>query len=223
MDDPVKDLLGAALPHVAFDGWTEATFRAAVADAGIEPGLARALCPRGALDLAAAYHRDADARMVARLKAADLGAMRYRDRVAAGVRFRLEEIPDKEAVRRAVALFALPQNAVEGTRLIWHTVGLIWETLGDTSDDINWYSKRAILSGVYTSTVLFWLGDQTPGHQATWEFLDRRIGEVMEFEKVKAKVRESALGKAFMAGPGKLLDLVRAPGAARTDVPGRWR
>jgi ubiquinone biosynthesis protein COQ9 len=221
-DDLKTKLLEAALPHVAFDGWGEATFRAAVADIGVEPALARAICPRGGLDLAVAYHKAADAAMVQRLKAADLSAMRFRDRVTAAVRWRLEAVTDKEAVRRAVTLFALPHHAAEGARLIWATADLIWTTLGDTSQDLNWYTKRATLSGVYSATVLYWLGDQGPGHMATWAFLDRRIDEVMEIEKVKAKARESALGKAFMAGPGKLFDHIRAPHAPRTDVPGRW-
>lgn len=222
MEDLKKQLLDAILPHVAFDGWGEVAFRAAIAEAGVDPTLARAVCPRGALDLAVAFHKAGDAKMVSRLEQADLSVMRFRDRVAAAVRFRLEDVMDKEAVRRGVTLFALPPHAPEGARLIWQTAGLIWETLGDTSQDLNWYTKRATLSGVYSSTVLFWLGDQSPNHHASWEFLDRRIDNVMQFEKVKAKAQESRLGKAFMSGPGKLFDHIRAPKAPRQDVPGRW-
>jgi ubiquinone biosynthesis protein COQ9 len=156
--------------------------------------------------------------MVDRLHATDLSAMRFRDRIAAAVRFRLETA-DKEAVRRAVALFALPTHAAEGAGLVWQTASLIWEALGDSSQDLNWYSKRTILSAVYSGTVLFWLGDSSPGHEESWRFLDRRIENVMGFEKLKARVRDSALGRAFLDGPGRLLERIRKP-ESRTDLPG---
>lgn len=215
-------LLDAALNHVVFDGWTDATFDAAVADSGCDPVVARALYPRGAVDLAAAFHTRGDARMVAYLAKTDLSELRYRDRIAAAVRYRLESIEDKEAVRRAMSLFALPYHAPEGIRLIWGTVDQIWNALGDTSDDVNWYSKRATLSGVYSATVLFWLGDDSEGHTASWEFLDRRIDDVMQFEKVKAGLRENKLFTTVMAGPLSILNKIRAPGSAPRDFPGRW-
>ncbi|WP_323780604.1 COQ9 family protein [Thalassovita sp.] len=219
----LKDrLLDAALIHVAFDGWTEATFDAAVADAAVDPTVARSICPRGAVDLAVAFHKRGDAQMVARLRAADLDEMRFRDRIALGVRYRLEAVEDKEAVRRGLTLFSMPQHAPDGMRLMWETAGLIWETLGDSSDDVNWYTKRATLSAVYGSTVLYWLGDETPDHQATWEFLDRRIDDVMKFEKTKAGIRDNKLLSGLLAGPLAVLDQIKAPGAGRQDMPGRW-
>jgi ubiquinone biosynthesis protein COQ9 len=215
-------VLDAALSHVPFDGWSEATFRAAVAQSGVASGLARALFPRGAVDLALAYHKRGDALMVARLKATDLGSMRYSDRVATAVRYRLEAASDKEAVRRGTTLFALPQHAADGARAIWGTADAIWTALGDTSRDLNWYTKRATLSGVYASTVLYWLGDDSTGHHATWEFLDRRIADVMRIEKAKAAFRENPLGKALLAGPLKLMERVKAP-TLPDDLPGRFR
>lgn len=219
---PQEAILDAALAHVPFDGWSEITFRAAVADAGVDAGLARALFPRGAVDLALAFHARGDAAMRARLAATDLSALRFRDRIATAVRFRLEAVTDREVVRRGTTLFALPMYAADGARAIWSTADAIWTALGDTSADINWYTKRATLSGVYGATVLYWLGDDSPGHQATWDFLDRRIGDVMQFEKVKAAVMENPLAKAAMAGPMKLMDQIRAPRAS-DDLPGRYR
>ena len=168
-------LLDAALVHVPFDGWTETTFRAACRDTGIPEETAKSLFPRGALDLAVAYHKRGDEVMLQRLAAADTESMGIRDKITAAIRFRLEAAGDKEIVRRGSTLFALPQNAVLGAQLIWGTADAIWTALGDTSDDINWYSKRASLSAVYGATVLYWLGDDSDGHQATWDFLDRRI------------------------------------------------
>ncbi|TNF57852.1 MAG: COQ9 family protein [Rhodobacteraceae bacterium] len=223
MTDLKDRLLDAALMHVPFDGWSEATLRAAAADLGVPLADARAACPRGAMDLAIAFHKRGDQAMLARIRAADLGGMRFRDRVTMAVRARLEVIEDKEAVRRGATLFALPQNAATGARLIWGTADAIWTELGDTSEDINWYTKRATLSGVYSATVLYWLGDTSPGHAATWDFLDRRIGEVMQIEELKARARKSPVLSRLMTGPNWLGGRIRKPrGAARDDLPGSW-
>jgi ubiquinone biosynthesis protein COQ9 len=216
-------LLDAVLVHVPFDGWSEAAFVAAVRDTGLDVGVARSVCPRGALDLAVEYHKRGDTAMLERLKTEDLSQLKFRDKIAAAVRFRLEAAEDKEAVRRGSTLFALPQHAPEGLKLIWGTVDAIWTALGDTSQDVNWYTKRATLSGVYSATVLYWLGDQSDGHAATWAFLDRRIENVMQIEKVKAQVRESPTLSRLMTVPNWFLARVKAPGRmSGSGLPGRW-
>ena len=224
MRDALDRMLDAALMHVPFDGWSETSFTAAAADAGVPQAEARALFPRGAVDMAVAFHRRADAELARALAATDLGAMRFRDRVAHAVRLRLEMVEDdKEAVRRGATLFALPIHAADGARLVWETADVIWTGLGDRSDDLNWYTKRAILSGVYSAVVLYWLGDTSPGHTATWEFLDRRIGDVMRIEEVKAKVRGNAMLKPLVAGLERLTAGINAPPrSAPGDLPGRW-
>lgn len=210
-DDLKACLLAAALPHVPFDGWSDPTLRAAAAAAGVAEPVARAIFPRGGVDLALAYHAMGDEAMVEALAATDLSALRFRDRIATAVRLRLASV-DRELVRRGSTLFALPQHSAEGAAAIWRSADRIWTALGDESRDVNWYSKRATLAAVYGATVLYWLGDTTPGDQATRDFLDRRIDQVMGFEKWKARFRDSALGKAFMAGPGRVFSAVRAPG-----------
>jgi ubiquinone biosynthesis protein COQ9 len=222
-------LLDAALNHVPFDGWSDVTLRAAIADSGVAEGLARALFPRGGVDLALAYHRRGDALMTERLAAIDLGALRYSDRVARAIRERLDLVEDKELVRRGTTLFALPQHAPEGAKAIWGTADAIWKALGDTSTDFNWYSKRATLSAVYGSTVLFWLGDDSLGQQNTWAFLDRRIADVMQIEKLKASVRDNPMAKALREGPFsgamRLMEKIKPPAAPQMpdDLPGRFR
>ncbi|MEM5521247.1 COQ9 family protein [Sulfitobacter sp. AS59] len=221
--NPKEELLDAALMHVPFDGWSETTFQAAIADTGIDSTVARAVCPRGSVDLAVAYHKRGDALMIDRMNAEDLSEMKYRDKIAAMVRFRLEAVTDKEVVRRGTTLFALPQHASDGAKLVWGTCDTIWDALGDTSDDVNWYTKRATLSAVYSSTVLYWLGDTSDGHQATWEFLDRRIDNVMQIEKVKAQVRNSPTLSKLLTGPNWLLSHVKAPSRVpKMDLPGSW-
>jgi ubiquinone biosynthesis protein COQ9 len=217
MDAAKTLILNAALPHAAFDGWSEVTLTAAVTDSGVAAALGRALYPRGGVDLAVAYHLRGDLAMKAALSATDLTAYRFRDRVSLAVRLRLEAA-DKELVRRGSALFSLPNHAPEGVKLIWGTADAIWTALGDTSTDLNWYTKRATLSAVYTATVLFWLGDHSEGQADTWAFLDRRIENVMQFEKTKAALRENPLAKAVMRGPMKILESIHAPKSAQ-DLP----
>lgn len=224
MTDMSDAILDAARLHVPFDGWSEVSFAAAVDDAGVSIADARALFPRGAVDLAMAFHRRADRVLAETLAGADLDTMRFRDRVTYAVKRRLEIVAgDKEAVRRGATLFALPIHAADGAKLMWETADVIWTGLGDSSRDLNWYTKRATLAGVYSATVLFWLGDQSEDHAASWEFLDRRIGDVMKIEEIKAKVRGSALMKPFAAGLDRFAASVRAPrGAEQDDLPGRW-
>ncbi|MCE5973504.1 COQ9 family protein [Sinirhodobacter sp. WL0062] len=205
------ELLAAIEPHVPFDGWSEPAFKAAVADLGVDPGLARVVCPRGAVDLAVAYHRAGDRAMEAAIAAGDFTGFKFRDKIAAAVQMRLE-VADREMVRRGAALFALPQHAATGSKLIWETSDRIWRALGDSSEDFNWYTKRLTLSGVYSATVLFWLGDESEDHRETREFLDHRIENVMQFEKVKGKVMGLPLVKDFLGA-------LRAPTAP--DLPGR--
>ncbi|MFN3844452.1 MAG: COQ9 family protein [Paracoccaceae bacterium] len=219
-DTPASRLLDAALLYVPFDGWSETTLRAAITDSGMDEALCRSLFPRGGVDLALAYHRRGDDLMRTRLANTDLATLRYRDRISAAIRLRLEVIEDKEAVRRGATLFALPPYSADGARAIWGTSDAIWSALGDTSRDINWYTKRATLAAVYSATVLFWLGDDSLGHQDTWDFLDRRIEDVMRIEKAKAAMRDNPVAKALLAGPMKLMEKVRKP-TVPDDLPGR--
>ncbi len=225
MAQPKDEMIDAALMHVPFDGWSEATFRAAAADADIALPEAQALFPRGAVDLALAFHARGDAALAEALAGTDMMALRIRDRITLAVRKRLEIVEDhKEAVRRGMTLFSLPVHAADGSRALWQTADAIWTAAGDTSEDLNWYTKRVTLSGVYASTVLYWLGDQSAGHADTWAFLDRRIEDVMRFEKVKAELRGNRLLKPLMAGPEWLAGQVRKPGTgAAAGLPGRWR
>ncbi|MDG1430267.1 MAG: COQ9 family protein [Paracoccaceae bacterium] len=220
--DPRAALLEAAIGHVAFDGWSEDTLKLAATDCDIPLAEAAALFPRGALDLALGYHRSGDQKMIAKMAETDQSEMRYRDRVALAIRTRLE-LSDKEAVRRGSTLFSLPQNAGDGAKAIWETADGIWKSLGDSSRDVNWYTKRMTLSAVYSSVVLYWLGDASDNNEETWAFLDRRIDNVMQFEKTKAQLRENPLVKSFMAGPGKILDQITAPsGGGHENFPGYW-
>ena len=208
-------MLAAALPNVPFDGWSEQTLRDAATQADVDAQTAKLAFPRGALDLAIHFHDDGDARLKQALAGTDFEGMRMREKIAHAVRMRLELVePHREAVRRGATLFALPIYAGEGAKAVWRTADIIWTGLGDASQDGNWYSKRAILAGVYSSTVLYWLGDTSDGSADTWAFLDRRIDGVMQFEKVKAQVNANPLGRLLMMGPNAVSAMMKPPRGA---------
>lgn len=217
-----KSVVAAALPNVVFDGWSDRTLAQAVEDAGVDASIARVAFPRGGLDLALAFHYERDEALAADLASTDLGGMRFRDRIAFAIMRRLQLVADeREAVRRAASLFALPTHAPDAARAIWHTADTIWTALGDTSRDYNWYTKRTTLSAVYSSAALYWLGDESSDLSATREFVHRRIDNVMQFEDVKAKIRANPVAARLMQGPRRVLDRVRAPAdTAPEDLPG---
>ena len=197
IDPELLKLMLAALPNVAFDGWSNSTFEAACRETDISERKARLFCPRGALDLAVAFHKWGDDQFEISFKKKRISKLKVREKIKKAVELRIKLASDKEAVRRGVALFALPIYAFEGSRLIWDTADLIWELIGDNSEDYNWYSKRTILSAVYASTVLYWLGDDSEGNKETWHFLDRRIEDVMKFENAKVQLKTNKFTKEF--------------------------
>ena len=211
MTDTRDRLAEAALTHVPFDGMNAAALRAGARDIGLSEDVAAAFFPGGGADLAAWIHRRGDDDLAQWLAdAAPEG--RFRDRVAAAIWQRLA-FADPEMVRAASAVLALPQNQPLAAKLMWGTADVIWSGLGDSSRDVNWYSKRATLSAVYAASVLYWLGDQSEGRQDTRDFIDRRIEGVMQFEKLKASARK-------IPGVAMLTDLalgwVQAPKTAET-------
>jgi ubiquinone biosynthesis protein COQ9 len=185
-----ETLLKETLPHVAFDGWTHTALMAGARDAGIEPALADNAFPGGMAELLDFYHRVADIEMVRALESRpDLGAMKIRDKVALAVRLRLEaNAGHREAIRQALSFLALPTNAPLGARCLYRTVDAIWYAVGDRSTDFSFYTRRALLAGVYGSTVLYWLNDKSDGFADTWSFLDRRIADVMRIYDLRARV-----------------------------------
>lgn len=176
-----EKLLQASLPHVAFDGWSRTTIRAAARDLGVDPVLAFNAFPGGEAELIEAFSTWADHRMLDALSESDLAAMRVRDRIATAVKSRLELLEQhREAVRRGLAFLALPPNAALGVKCLYRTVDAIWYAAGDRATDYNFYTKRLLLAGVYSSTLLFWLNDTSEGREETWAFLERRIAEVLK-------------------------------------------
>jgi len=190
--DVKRAILDAMLAHVPFDGWTEKSLRAAARDTGRDAAEVRLLFPQGVRDALVFFMEEADQAMLQAAEAMDLPAMKIRERIAALVKARIMALePNREAARRASLILGLPGYQDLALSSLYRTVDLIWQAAGDTSTDWNFYTKRLILSGVYTSTLLYWLGDHSEDYADTWDFLDRRIEDVMRFEKTKAEIRKS--------------------------------
>ena len=180
IEETRRRLLKATLTHVPFDGWTGAAILVGARDLGLSPAEAVNAFPAGAVEMIEFMSLEADRRMLEALEREDLAARKVRERVALGVRRRLElYAADREAIRRALAVLALPQNGPLALRLLYRTVDAIWYAAGDTATDFNFYTKRALLAGVYGSTLLAWLDDRSPEFEETWRFLDRRIADAM--------------------------------------------
>jgi ubiquinone biosynthesis protein COQ9 len=179
-----------ALPlgeNAVFDGWTEAAVVAAARAQGVEPAQAKLAVPKdqaGKIDL---YIRGVDRALADHFTPERLEGLKIREKIRAIVWKRLEIMePAREAVRRALSILAMPQNVPTGLKIGWRTADVMWRIAGDTSTDYNHYTKRMMLGGVYASTLLVWLDDQTEGWIETASFLDRRIDDVMKIEKLKA-------------------------------------
>jgi ubiquinone biosynthesis protein COQ9 len=186
-------VLKAALVHAAEDGFSERTLTRAATDSGIGCEMMLHLFPDGPASLVAYYSAQTDAEMEKRLGARKLADMKVRERIATAVLARLAVLkPHKESARRAAAFLMMPANAALALTLLYRTVDAMWRSAGDTSTDFNFYTKRAILAGVYSTTLMRWFTDKTEDESETHAFLDARIANVMQFEKFKAGVRERA-------------------------------
>jgi ubiquinone biosynthesis protein COQ9 len=202
-----ETLLLAALPHVPFDGWSQKALTAGARDAGIDPALAADAFPGGASEMIELFNQWADRRAVAELEAADLGALKVRQRIALGVRRRIEaNAAYREAIRLGLAHLTLPQNMPLATKVLYRTVDALWYAAGDTATDFNFYTKRGLLAGVYGATVLYWLNDKSPGSADSWAFLERRIADVMRIPPAMARFGRLA---SVLPNPLRLLRPMR--------------
>ena len=206
MSDPATDpaadraadrerLMLAALPHVAFDGWTRIALAHGASDAGLDETDSGRLFPGGPAELIRAFADWADQRMVERMAASDVEALRTRDRIRLAVRVRIEAVaPYREAVRRGLAHFTFPANAASGLKTLYRTVDAMWYAAGDRAADFGFYTKRGLLAGVFSTTLVYWLDDASEGNEATWSFLDRRIDDVMRIQRLRGRLERVAGG-----------------------------
>ena len=184
-------MLAAFVARAGAEGWSERCLRTAAE--GVGEDLARVAFPRGVADVIRYFAAGADAGAARALDAHDLAGLRMRERIATAVRLRLEEHRGhKPALRTLIAALATPRFAGLGARALYATVDALWDAVGDRSSDFSFYTKRALLAAVYTTTALCWLDDDSPDSAASWRFLDDRIAEVMGIQRLRGRIEAIA-------------------------------
>lgn len=208
--DELRAVLAPLIPtHAVFDGWSEKALDMAAAELGVPGPRARLAFPGGAVEMIDAWFDSLDKAMLDAFPPEKIDTMKIRARIRDLLLFRFERIlGQREALRRALAILAMPQNAPAAARLAWRSADRIWRVAGDTATDFNHYSKRAILTGVYASTTLVYLDDDSEDIAVTRAFLDRRIDDVMRFEKAKARWTG---GRARLPSLSRFLGRLRYP------------
>lgn len=188
LDELRVALAPAVAANAAFDGWNARAVDAAADGAGVDRDVAHLAFSGGPVAMIDAWFAHVDAAMLARFTPEQLAAMKIRARITALVEARLDIVAgQRDALGRALAILAMPQNAAKAARLGWRAADVMWRAAGDTATDYNHYTKRAILAGVYGATVAVFLNDESDGYADTRAFLDRRIEGIMRFEKAKAQ------------------------------------
>ncbi len=209
LEDLRRQLAPAIADAAVFDGWSETAVAAAAELEGVDPAVAAFAFSGGAMAMIAAWVAACDAAMAEAWPAERLAELKIRERIRTLVQFRLDYVtPQQEALARALAIMALPQNAPQALKLGWHSADLMWRLAGDTSTDYNHYTKRTILAGIYAATLSVLAHDRSEGQGDTRAFLERRIDGVMKFEKAKAQF----LNRDFTGfSPARFLGRLRYP------------
>lgn len=209
LDELRLKLAPALADAAAFDGWSEAAVRDAAAAAGIDSDAAAFAFSGGAMTMIEAWIRSVDAAMAAALPAEQIAKLKIRERIRTLVQFRLDAIASqKEALRRALSIMAMPQNAPRTLALGWASADAMWRLAGDTATDYNHYTKRLTLGSIYAATLAVYVNDTSAGHAETKAFLDRRIEGIMTFEKAKARLFKP---RDEHFSPARLLGRLRYP------------
>lgn len=187
--DELRLALAPAIADAAiFDGWSDAALVAAAEQEGANVDVARLAFPGGAMDMIGAWIDTMDLAMAKAWPQEKLAGLPIRERIRSLVQFRLDAVGGREeALRRAWAIMAMPQNAARSFRTAWKSADAMWRLAGDTATDYNYYTKRTILAGIYSATLAVFIEDESEGKAETRAFLDRRIEGVMKFEKAKSK------------------------------------
>jgi len=204
--DELRPVLAPDIARAAiFDGWSEKAVDFAAEKAGVDPAVGRLAFGEGSMQMIGAWLASVDAAMEHEFSIEGLSLLPIRERIRALVLFRLEAVAGmEEAVRRTLAIQAMPQNVPTSLKLGWSSADAMWRLAGDTATDYNYYTKRAILAGIYAATLAVWIDDASENKRTTREFLDRRIEGVMKFEKAKARLLREREGFSMTRFLGRL-------------------
>ena len=190
IDPTAIAVLKATLLHVPFDGWSDAALASGAADVGVNQHMVSALFPSGAIDAISLHSRLADTEMVAAFDALPEKPKKIHLAIRALILLRLELAQqNKDAVRRALTVLALPVHAKLSAELLYKSVDAMWRAVGQTDTGFSFYTRRATLAAVYSATLLAWLADNNGDMSKTVAFLDRRLANVASIPKATAPLR----------------------------------
>jgi ubiquinone biosynthesis protein COQ9 len=210
LDDLKDAVLAAALPRVEFYGWSLSLLHEAAKEAGADDAQIAALYPRGPADMVVQYSSDCDRQMAERMTAQDISKLKIRERAILAVRTRIDVAAQhKMAAKRAAAFLTFPLNAADGVQCLARTSDAMWTAMGDQSADFSWYTRRATLGVVYSACLVYWFTDESEDLADTQAFIERRIADVMQFEKFKAQASKAMSG---LPNPWVLAGKLRYPG-----------
>jgi ubiquinone biosynthesis protein COQ9 len=209
LDDLKDAVLASALPRVEFYGWSLSLLKEAAKDAGADEAQMAALYPRGPADMVVQYSSDCDRQMAERLVERDVSKLKIRERAILAVRTRIDVAAQhKMAAKRAAAFLTFPLNAADGVQCLARTSDSMWTAMGDQSADFSWYTRRATLGVVYSACLVYWFTDESEDLADTQAFIERRIADVMQFERVKAQASKIVSG---LPNPWVLAGKLRYP------------
>ncbi|MEZ5690310.1 MAG: COQ9 family protein [Rickettsiales bacterium] len=186
-----RQIIEKAIPIIDFEGWNQRTLGKAALEAGYSATDAIRAFSGGAIDAIDYYSEMLDEQMLESLQHYMVDGVKIRKRIENAVKLRLElHHPHREAAKKMAAIYSLPFYFHRGVSTLYKTVDKIWYGIGDTSTDFNFYTKRLTLAAVYSSTFSIWVNDNSIGYQNSWDFLERRIDDVMKIEKLKYNAKE---------------------------------
>lgn len=206
-DSRVKQkLVDQAIKNVVFEGWTWKAISSSASFLDIEKDELKEMFPNGPSDLVREFVSSLDSQMLARINKLKLEGMPIRMRIYTAVKIRIELYENyREQIRGLLSYLSFPGNITFGTGLTFNTVSKIWYAVGDESTDFSYYTKRGLLTAIYSATLLYWLSDDSKESEETWFFLERRIEDVMKIPKIKAGFKDGVILKKILTMPLRII------------------
>ncbi|KAK7363319.1 hypothetical protein VNO77_05458 [Canavalia gladiata] len=210
-EDQKARVLHASLPHVIKLGWTEAALIAGARDVGLSPSIVGSLSRKEAA-LIEFFMDECLQRLVDKIDSdKSLKNLTPSDCISKLIRFRLEmQAPYISTWPQALSIQAQPANVPTSFKQRAMLMDEIWHAAGDNASDIDWYAKRTILGGIYSTTEIYMLTDSSPDFRDTWAFLDARVKDAFDLKKTiqeaqyLAEAVTAGLGNSFQGFVGKV-------------------
>tara|TARA_A100001011_G_C14137519_1_gene768262 strand:+ start:145 stop:780 length:636 start_codon:yes stop_codon:yes gene_type:complete len=190
--DRKQKFLYYVLDDINLNGWSKNFFDSYSREGIFTNNEIRVFFPNGRADFLRYWFDISEKLMLEDLSKVEIQELKVREKIKKIIRVRLERWKSyKVAIKRTLPILIMPSSDTLLSCSLMKTSDSIWKSAGDRSVDFNFYTKRGLLLGVYSTTLIFWLDDNSKDDQKTWEFLDRRVEEVLQIPKVKTRINET--------------------------------